>query len=122
MLRAEAMAAWVGAIPVLADIPALSGIRAVRSVVRGLVQALLLAWGRISALIRVRASGRGRGSSAVAIVSAMDDSVSGIAALGAWVIHIMATMLGLIRTGGGTRIPRINPSIVAIIWITEAPN
>ena len=104
MLPAVAVAAWAVVMRASADTRALLGIQVGRSVARILVRTSGRAWARISVLIQVRASDQGQGSWGVAVVSAMDDSVSGIAALGVSGIHITATMPGLIRTGGGIRI------------------
>lgn len=107
MLRAEAIPAWVVVMRAPADTRALLGIQVERSVAHILVRTLGRAWARISVLIQDRTSDRGRDSSVGVIVSAMDDSGSGMAALGASGIHITATMPELIRTGGGIRIHRM---------------
>src|ERR1700690_3092628 len=92
------------------DIRVLLGIRWVRSTAHTSVQTLLCTPGRILDHARVRISDQERGSSAAAIVFAMDDSASGIAALGASAIPIMATTRASIPTGGGIHTRQTMPN------------
>src|ERR1700733_7858595 len=96
MPRAEATTAWVVGTPASAGIRALLGILWAGAAVLTSVRASLRA--------PVRVLDRGPGSSE-GIVSATDDSASGIVASAASAIRIM-DMAVLIPTGGGIRIRR----------------